>query len=568
MTDYIQSVLDDISDDGMTPDLWDLVNEDIENMKGVGVSNKKEKALLFYIRRFMNDILDDFGTKRQPGITKKVFEMLKDKEDVSIDDIKNAVSSCFKTKRAYPNTTGVYREYNHDKVDINKWITTMANINQSEDEIGTLEQLTSSWNETEKYNFIQWMKYYEENSHMKYGFDKKANYLNFVFDHEMEQALKDPVLGQEEEVKVEPEVQIPQKRIQTLQDYKKSLVSRLMSAERLLAKFVDVLPEQKWQFLYDTLTRLKGEATQLKVAQTINDRVIRAANIFDDNDFQEGAQELRKIAAPAGNIAKRIEKALGGGEGAEEGAGAADLGDDLMDMPNELDLPGGEAGPGGETPPMDEPAPDEGLDAPPAGDELDVPEPDGGEEPSPDEPDLDVPEPTTEEPELDVSEPAGADNPFAGSNPEDVINIINPLLQSARSRVNVRILTKADMMLEGLGVASYLPELSEAIGKQIECDNYIANRLEKIIGKLQGSKGGDSAAGALPPSAPAPSVDMGEITGEETLDVEEPEETLDVEEPEEAVLEEVPVEAPKAPPVAEKEEKVPPTKTPKAPAEV
>ena len=547
MTNYIQNVLDNISDDGMTPELWELVNEDMGNMKRVGVSNNKEKALLFYIRRFLNDILNEFGIKRRPGLTKEVFKILQEKEEVGIEDIRGAVLSCLKTKKAYPNTMGVYRIYNQDKVDINKWIATMADVDKSKDKTNTLEKLTADWNETEKYNFIQWMKYYEENNHMKYGFNKEANYLDFMFDKELEQAIKDPTLEQPEEEQLQ-EIQ-PKRPDHTLQDYKKSLISRLRAAEKILDRFSDVLPDPQWDYLYRTLTTLRGEVTKLKVAQTINDRVIRTASIFDDNSFQEGARELRKVAAPAGSLAKRIETALSGG--GDKAAPDSDMGGELdMDMPDgELELPGdesppgdapaGEADAGGE---LDIGGPEE-LGKPPEGDDLDVEEPKKEEEP-----DLDVPEPE-EEPDLDVPEPAGADNPFSGSNPEDVIGLITPLLQNARNRANVRILTKADMMLDGQGSASYFPELSEAIAKQIECDNYIANRLEKIIGKLQGGKGGEPIEGTPPPAAPAPSVDMGEITGEETLDVEEPavEEVVE----EELIEEEPAAEAPPAAPAAE-----------------
>ena len=538
MADYIQSVLDNISDNGMTPDLWDLINNDVGHMRDLGISNDKEKALLFYIRRFLNDILAEIGIERQGGLANKVFGALRYKEKVTIEDIKKTVIDCLKIKQAYPNIQGVYRGYGEAGVDINKWINTMGDINKAKDKNKTLQKLTADWNETEKYNFIQWMKYYEDNNHMKYGFDKEAtSYLDLLFDKELEQTVQDPLM---EGPELEPEVEkiAPNlKKEQTLRDYRKSLISRLMSAEKLLAKFSDSLSPEQWSYLYNTLSKLKGEIIQLKVADSINDCVIRTAAIFDHNNFAEGADELRKVAAPAGELAKRINVAL-------TGAGAGDAGGDPT-----ADFGMGEGDPTADFGMGDEMAPDEedlGLGEPDVGA---PPEVAGGaeevdlevEEPNEEEmgADLDVAEPDTD---LDVAEPVGAENPFSGSSSEDVVNLINPLLQNARSRANVRILTKADMMLEGQGVAGYLPELGEAIMKQIECDNYIANRLEKIIGKLQGGKGKAPVMSAPPAAAaPAPSVDMEEITGEADIEVEEPIEELP---------EEPPVEGPPATPEA------------------
>jgi len=535
MTNYVQNVLDNISDYGMTPGLWDLVNKDIKNMKNAGVSNKKEKTLLFYIRRFLNDILDEFNTERRPGLANEVFLVLKDKENIGIEDIKNAVASCLNVKKAYPNTMGVYRLYNQNNVDINKWISTMAQINSAEDKIEAFGTLTNAWNETEKYDFIQWMKYYEDNNHMKYGFDKQANdHLDYVLDEDFFgkiQDAEDPIMVSEPEM-AEPEIPeaVAPKAEVSLQDYKVKLVSRLDSADKLLRHFSQVLDGSQWTYLYNTITRLKGEIQQLRVAESINDRVIRAANIFENNNFEEGAIELRKVAAPIGNLAKRIEDALEGGS-SDQGMGMDEGGDDMgmggndTGLNENLDLGLDSAAPEGEMAmPEDTPEGDEDIAPPPeappevpGGDDLDVEEDDL---PEANEDDLDIEEPVADE--MDVADPIGGDNPFSNSNIEDVVNLINPLLQNARNRTNVRVLTKADMMLDGQGVASYLPELSEAIAKQIECDNYVANRLEKIIGKLQGSQGGE-VPGGMPPTASAPSIETGEITGEEDIEVEEPE---------------------------------------------
>jgi hypothetical protein len=125
-----------------------------------------------------------------------------------------------------------------------------------------------------------------------------------------------------------------------------------------------------------------------------------------------------------------------------------------------------------------------------------------------------------------------SDNPYVGKTIQDVVDILEPAAQQLSERKDVRELTKADMMLDALSVASHFPELGEAIAKMIESTIYVHTRLEKVISKLKGGLreeqeetaapvvemeelGAPAAPPAEAPMAPPNEKEMFEVTEEE-----------------------------------------------------
>jgi hypothetical protein len=100
------------------------------------------------------------------------------------------------------------------------------------------------------------------------------------------------------------------------------------------------------------------------------------------------------------------------------------------------------------------------------------------------------------------------ENPYVGKTIQDVLGVLEHTAQQLSERKTVRELTKADMMLDALNIASHFPELGEAIAKMMESTNYVHTRLEKIIGKLQGGLKDD----VKEKEPEAPVVEMEELT--------------------------------------------------------
>lgn len=103
--------------------------------------------------------------------------------------------------------------------------------------------------------------------------------------------------------------------------------------------------------------------------------------------------------------------------------------------------------------------------------EDDIAAPPGGEEPLPDASEFD----------------AKIDAAFSGITVADVVAKLEDLAKIYKTRQVPRQLGVVDMMLDSLGLASYFPNLSEAINKALESNNYIATRLEDIISRLRGA---------------------------------------------------------------------------------
>lgn len=76
---------------------------------------------------------------------------------------------------------------------------------------------------------------------------------------------------------------------------------------------------------------------------------------------------------------------------------------------------------------------------------------------------------------------------MSGITVGDAIVELENLSKIFKTREIPRRLSRADMMLDGLGLAPFFPSLSEAQNKALEANNYIATRVDDILAKLRGS---------------------------------------------------------------------------------
>lgn len=500
VVNYAKDVISNISEDGMTDDLWKLVEQDIGKISKHKINNNIERNLYFYLEHFIDDICEEFRCKEynKDDLIEKAFNQLRGKEKIDLFDIKNAIYQMIKksVKKAYPVTKGIHYENIIPEYDISKWVKALSEIyfqiknGKSRNEV--IKEITEEWAPMEKLNFEEWMKYYEHKDHEKYGIEKNAQGVLIPSFNSPNQTPKGEIIRGPGR---------PRQVVKTLEQEKEALVSRLDSAVKILRKFVSVWPPEVWQRLSGMLGDLQREIVSLKTTATMKDCIIKTANKFNNVGFQEGARELYKVAE--GDLANKIERALSGKEPKDLGGDVPPAGDlglspegmPPMDAPAAPGAPGEMPMPGAETQEM--PAPDASL-SPPAGVEESLPAPEV------------PPAPPVEEPK---EEGKGGVNPFDGQNLtiQDVLDILEPVSKSLSEREFVRTLSKADMILDSLNLASYLPELGEVQAKAIELNLYISSRLEKIINKLKGGLKGDEKGEEKP--AP-PEIEMGEFSKE------------------------------------------------------
>jgi len=497
-TNYIKDMMGDAAASGLDDGLRQLAEDDAELLGQLGVLDERERNLVFYLDHFLDDLCGETGLpvpSDRRTILAKAFEELRGAKDIGLVDIRSALYRAIggkRTKVAYPNTTGVMEMNAKPRRDVDKWVRTLGEIHAAErigaDRNHVLRNLTEEWDPVEKLDFQQWLRYYERGDHEKYAAAPET-----VPPQPAGAPAAQPPLATQWRGR-------PKLENRSTEENRKALISRLDSAKRLLRLFAPpIWPRERWDSIYRALSDLEQEITSLRTVASMRDRIIRTATLLDRAGFRDGADTLRKIAQPPEeDVASQIEKAL---TGKEYEAKPPAPGGGIGDMPPPTGMegmppppPGGEGAP----PPTAEGAPaPEGMPPEAMGT---LPEP-----PPP-------PAPEPEEKKL----PAKDENPYAGSTTKDILDMLEPLMKRFKEREIVRQLSKVDMMMDGLNIVTYFPELGEAVGRLIETDSYVGTRLEKIIGKLRGGLRDEGEKEKEEKKPAPPSVEMGPPPVEET----------------------------------------------------
>lgn len=508
MNKYIQDHFYGISEKGLTPDLCQLAKDDAEIFMTAKIESDEQRNLYLYLDNFIDDLLEEFGVSNQnrEKITIESFNKLKNKEKIDLTDIRKAVydsmDHTLPAKKAYPNFLNYGTEKFKPVYDVEKWIQSLNNIYQKmyngEGRENSSNEVLEGWSNMEKRDFNNWSKFYENKDHQKYSIKTAALLDDIPQYNDMPVELpntevfpiEEPLSLNEIEKRQGPGRPKGSGLPKTPEQQKKSLVDKLMSAEKVLQQFSNVWPPKVWKELYDTLAYLRGQVLMVQLASTQRDCIIRTANKWNSLGFSEGAEVLTKIAD---DVTSEIADAIQGKK--EKPAAPA------AELPAVEPLPEAPAAPLA----TEEMAP---MEMPPAGAAEELPPPEAPPEPE-EEPKEELPE-NPLEPVAPIKSHE-SENPYMGKTIEDVVVVLEPTAQQLSERSVVRELTKADMMLDALNIASHFPELGEAIAKMIESTLYVHTRLEKVISKL---KGGLSEGGTKAKSSEAPVVEMNELTEE------------------------------------------------------
>jgi hypothetical protein len=550
-TSYVRDMLDECLEGGLDGELRELAARDSAMFGRLGVDNERERNLVLYLDFFLDDLAEEMGRPLPVDrglVIQAAFEKLRGRKDVDLTDIRRAVFAALAPveRKAYHNTMGLLEDNTRPQRDLGKWIGTLGEMfaaeRAGESRNRAVDRLTRGWDPVERADFAQWMRYYEKGDHEKYGLRTTAA--------EEERMPPGELMRKQLSMRAQPEQQpeqqkepqpVPVRRTRgrpprtspkTLQDRKSFIIGRLDAIRRELRQFVGAWPTHVWNELYQTLADLEQQIVGLRTESSMRDCLIRAAGLWERHGVAGGASAIRRIAQGE-DVVSQIEKALTGRE-YETKPGA----------PSPADMEGA----GGLPPPAAPgdlgPSPAEPAEAP-----MGSPPPEAMEE-LPEAPP--PPKPEEEKPGKREGGPPGKDeNPYSGSSVRDVLGVLEPLSSTFKERETVRKLSKVDMMMDGLGIVSYFPELGEIIARLIETDSYVSTRLEKIMNKLRGGmrEGGEEEKGEAPPA-----VEMGppptEETGAEAVEAPRAEETAAeaVEAPSAPAAEETAAEAVEAPP--------------------
>lgn len=437
-------------------------------------------------------------------------------------------------KYSYPTGTVGNMEVYHYNVD--NWKQLFSKIyslsSSGYDYNEAFKIATSEMDDLEKNDFRHWLKFYQENNHMKYKMAQ--NFQNFPMSNvdsmSMFQAPKQPDASKDDIIK---------KKIN-------SIISRLQSAEKLATnpEVREVLSNSLQIPLYKWLEELHLikryiQTAKISNAKTLDDLIVKHAYKIYTLGYPVAAEEFKKFAqvAPATEEPSADAPAEAPAADAAPAAPAADA---MVPSP----APGPTAGPLPGIPiPTDPNA--AGLPAPEVSSELSeaLEGEDDGTKKSPldklidnlnfnDTNDVIGPEGDDYDPLAEIVVTAQEVNQMAQQpitpqqrralkpaqveqEPEekeqfastvmhkktddlieaalgqvsvkDIIYRLESLVNLFRTREIPRQLAIVDLMMDHLNLSSFFPTLAEASSKTLESNQYALTRIEEILSKLKGS---------------------------------------------------------------------------------
>lgn len=505
--------------------------EDAITMTSIRVESEDDHRDFAYIRQNARHLAEELSARKLSAeelakLSSIVYLGRKEKPIDTMPNFYSAINLALK-KLDIPIKKDAYPVRGEDFINadnphnIAKWMRAMRDIygymRKGLNSNAAFNMVTGNWDNMEKQDFKGWLRFYQEGAHEKY---KTAQYLHLEGDgppvlpmsHLKSKlpGLREPSMPNMSRFEDNAEI-LEEERREAVEKARKSAVSRLQAAEKLMTKpevlkSLKGLDLNKW---LESLHKLKRELQTLRLASitSVEDLIVRHGNILRSRGNNHEGFLLEKIAqAPP---APTVEE-LGAEQQLPEGQQVPAEG-----LEQEFGLP------------------EEGLGLP----EEELPEEDGEEamlefiqrmnnEYFEDESDIDdsdemnsddlvvtaqeVPRAFPEEPQpaIDVEEPIGELNeemapetiPHPLDDPlehvevtvGDVISRLESVADILRKREIPRQLGIIDLMLDRLGFVGFFPTLGEAHRSSLESNQYMITRIDDVLSKLRGAQSPES----------------------------------------------------------------------------
>lgn len=264
-----------------------------------------QERLREIVRQPSKGLFDMENVENPNQLNEKIRRLIKFFEEHGIDYGKLDESNVSKT--AYPN----YDQYIHipDQHNLKKWLEAVRKIYIDEknglDRPNAVRQATSGWNLTETYDFLNWMKFYQEGAHLKY---KTAQlwYENGQPGYFL-QIKPDPVKPSEpvidhnavHDTHLDVERQEEKKRI--IEKRRQKIIGRLDSAEKLLRSpegqiFAGPELENLMEAIYSLKKRVQLVNKLSTSMRLYEDMIIREGNVLHRKGFVKAAEILYTVA--------------------------------------------------------------------------------------------------------------------------------------------------------------------------------------------------------------------------------------------------------------------------------
>jgi len=453
---------------------------------------------------------------------------------ISIDDLGKTnpqLLEKIRSKSAYPNLEQMQNiPGTHD---MNKWLQTVKDIyyeekkNQLPRNIA-VRNATQGWKVTEVNDFLNWLKYYEEGTHLKYKVahnwygDADVGYLLPIKPDQKEKEADVNVGGKDidfaRDATVDELSVSERKRI--IEKQRNKIIGRLDSAEKLLrSQDGQIFADKEFSSLLETIYDLKKKIQMVNKRSASDklytDMIMREANRLTYKGFIKAANLLHSLAEdPNAPKDKKTEDVPAPTPPAPPMEGSGNVGGlpattpgTTTPAPAAVPIKPEEQTPNGIKQFLDKletgNTSADTLEVMDNEDDLTVEDNElvstaqveaGTPSPMPPIKPTEKPDENLEvnENEIDKVKPSKdfdhmVESVFSNLTISDVVAKFEDIVKFYKTREMPRQLALADMMLDSLGLAPFFPSLSEATNKALEANNYISTRLEDILSKLRGT---------------------------------------------------------------------------------
>ena len=250
-------------------------------------------------------VFDMAGIENPNELNEKIKRLIKFFEEYGIDY--NKLDEENVTKIAYPN----YDQYMHipGQHNLKRWLETIRNIYVSEksglDRANAVRQATTGWNLMETYDFLNWMKFYQEGAHLKY---KTAQlwYENGQPGYFL-QIKPDPTKPEESVVDhhairdTQEDIERQEDRKRIIEKQRQKIIGRLDSAEKLLRSpegqmFAGPELENLMEAIYSLKKRVQLVNKLSTSTRLYEDMIVREGNVLRRKGFIKAAEVLYSVA--------------------------------------------------------------------------------------------------------------------------------------------------------------------------------------------------------------------------------------------------------------------------------
>jgi hypothetical protein len=420
----------------------------------------------------------------------------------------------------YPNFDGGIRPQVH--YDMQKWLNAIKEIynrkSQGFEYKKVFDSVTFGWSAPEVRDFVSWMKFYGEGSHMKYKvaqnfYEGEPGYYLHLEKPDEQKAVDVPKsLMRIEEERNEQEV---------IKRQKQKIIGRLDSLEKLIrSEEGHLFSGDQLEALLESVFSLKRMVALVKKktasVTTYKDLIFREGNVLNKSGFFKAAEVIFSFAQNVDDVVKELESGssinpspapgpteqvgVSGGLPADMPSTTSVVQDEVkeqipkglsnflnnletggisnkddLEVDDELEVNDGEFVSEAQVNPISN-GPQPNL------------QPEGQVKPI--QPKGEVELEVSEDPEqLENGDKFDdvMDSALKNVTTSDIVDKLEDLAKIFKVREVPRQLFIVDMMLNSVGIASLFPSLSEAINKSLESNNYISTRIEDIISKLRGT---------------------------------------------------------------------------------